>query len=500
MSEVFVDLVEDILKRLDGEDLIRCKSVCKSWLSLISSCCFVKTHLDYNKMKDDNNDEIGHRRIIMPSSYGTPNDTWYIMDLWHIIGSSNGLVCVSPKDAQLLVTNPLTREVKELQPGPQIIVNRHLLCWGFGHDSSTDDYKVVMGIKMRKVGTLFHVLSLKSNTWKAISLVKYKFYASSTRFGILWNGALHWFMKDYNTKRMVILSFNLSTEEFNECPQPDDSRYVSDYFSKLGILKKCLCIFRNDPPYQRWVMKTYNDKYSWEPLPYDCEMSKYDVAHTLKCDTPQSVCCFCDDKGMCLPKIRDYIGAPIFVKSIVSPHVNRKPKKKRKPSNDIKSLKALSDYDVKSRSFCWQTKNRKMNVAAETFQMEMENTEPLRKRTKFVEEKELTAEDGALVEVAEEETEANPPVSEQMEAHMSQILEKIDNFTQQVSEFLESGKSFFKDLSNEFEERVIAIHKEKMEKWQEEIKELRFIDASNEEINAVLQNAQQVLYTVHNDP
>nr|GEX72871.1 hypothetical protein [Tanacetum cinerariifolium] len=132
--------------------------------------------------------------------------------------------------------------------------------------------------------------------------------------------------------------------------------------------------------------------------------------------------------------------------------------------------------------------------------MEMENTEPMRKRTKFVEEKEPTAEDGALVEVAEEETEANPPVSEQMEAHMRQILEKIDGFTQQVSEFLESGKSFFKDLSNEFEERVIAIHKEQMEKWQEEIKELRYIDASNEEINAVLQNAQQVLYTVHNDP
>ena len=52
------------------------------------------------------------------------------------------------------------------------------------------------------------------------------------------------------------------------------------------------------------------------------------------------------------------------------------------------------------------------------------------------EEKELTAEDGALVEVAEEETEANPPVSEQMEAHMSQILEKIDNFTQQVTMFI----------------------------------------------------------------
>lgn len=48
-----------------------------------------------------------------------------------------------------------------------------------------------------------------------------------------------------------------------------------------------------------------------------------------------------------------------------------------------------------------------------------------------VEEK-VTMAEGAIVEVAEEDAEANPPVSEQMEVYMSQIHEKIDNFTQQV--------------------------------------------------------------------
>ncbi|GJS98993.1 F-box/kelch-repeat protein-like protein isoform X1 [Tanacetum coccineum] len=365
MSGLVSDSVEDILVRLDGEDLIRCKSVCKSWLSLISSSCFVKTQLDYNKNKDHNNHELGHRRIIMPSRYGTPNDNWYINGPWHIIGSSNGLVCVSPEDAQVLVTNPLTREVKKLQPDPQfsddVVINRDLLCWGFGHDSSTDDYKVVAGIKVHKVGTLFHVLSLKSNIWEPISLVKYKFIAGDSRFGILWNGALHWFMKDYNTKKMVILSFDLSREEFNECPQPDDSRYVFDDSTRLGIFNKCLCIFGDDdddPPYQRWVMKNYNDKDSWEPLPYECEMNKNDVTHTLECCTPHGVWCFCDDKRICLPKTRDYTGAPIFVKSIVSPHVDQKPKKKRKPNIDIKSLEALFDYDDNSRLFCWQRRTK----------------------------------------------------------------------------------------------------------------------------------------------
>ncbi|KAI7726344.1 hypothetical protein M8C21_008000 [Ambrosia artemisiifolia] len=111
--------------------------------------------------------------------------------------------------------------------------------------------------------------------------------------------------------------------------------------------------------------------------------------------------------------------------------------------------------------------------------METERTESTRKRTKFVEEKvTMTEGEGAIVEVAEEDVEANPP----------------------VSQLLETGKSYFRDLSAEFEERVITIHKEQMEKWQDEIKELRFLDASNEEINAMLQNAQLVLHNVHNDP
>ncbi|KAD0728475.1 hypothetical protein E3N88_13299 [Mikania micrantha] len=115
-------------------------------------------------------------------------------------------------------------------------------------------------------------------------------------------------------------------------------------------------------------------------------------------------------------------------------------------------------------------------------------------------EETITMTEGATVEVAEEDTEVDPPVSEQMEVYMSQILEKIDTFTQQVSEFLESGKSYFRELSAEFEERVIAIHKKQMEKWQDEIKELRFLDASNEEINAMLHNAQLVLHNVHTNP
>ncbi|XP_019196136.1 PREDICTED: uncharacterized protein LOC109190147 isoform X2 [Ipomoea nil] len=107
--------------------------------------------------------------------------------------------------------------------------------------------------------------------------------------------------------------------------------------------------------------------------------------------------------------------------------------------------------------------------------------------------------EGAIVKVSEEEAETNTMASEQVELEIAQILEKINRFTQLVSEMLESGKSMLKEVSNEFEERVILIHQEQMEKWQEEIKELRLLDASNEEADALLQNARYVLQNVHGD-
>nr|GEZ43868.1 hypothetical protein [Tanacetum cinerariifolium] len=212
MSELVFDLVEDILVRF------------------ISASRFAKTHLNYTCNKDNNNNELGHIRIIIPSHDNTLNyattldlNEYYFMDRC-IIGSSNGLVCfsVSFTNGKVLVTKPLTGEVKKLQTVPGISI-RLDSCWGFGYDSFTDDYKVVTGIKVHKVRTLFQVLTLKSNIWKVKRLVKLKFIG--VPIDILFNGAIHWSMKVSDTKRQVIISFDLSREEITEIPQPDDSQY-----------------------------------------------------------------------------------------------------------------------------------------------------------------------------------------------------------------------------------------------------------------------------------
>lgn len=138
--------------------------------------------------------------------------------------------------------------------------------------------------------------------------------------------------------------------------------------------------------------------------------------------------------------------------------------------------------------------------------MEGEEAEVGRKRMRqSVEDKQLlVAEAEATVgEDAEatfgEETETEVPLSEQMQLDIARIHEKIDSFTTLVSELMESGKSLLLEISNQFEERLISIHKEQTEKWQEEIRGLRLLDASNEETNNLLHNARYLLHNVHID-
>ncbi|GJV21960.1 putative F-box domain-containing protein [Tanacetum coccineum] len=327
---VVFDVVEDILLRVAVKDLIRYKSVCKSWYSLISSSRFVELHL---KHTCDNNDyDLEHRRIAMPTVWKIPDD--FQNNIWKVVGSSNGLVCISPllRDPLILVNNPCTGEVRELPMAPLIsekIIGK--LSVSFGYDSSTDDYKVVMGIKKGLEGAIVQVFSLKSNSWKLIGDVKYWFMYNKP--GILFNGALHWFVFDYNNEtRTVILSFDLSREDFNVIPQPNDTKYTWDLLDSvttMGIVENQLSIILTnvDNPLKRniWVMRSYNVGHSWELLPNDCEM-KYDVVHYMKmydCTSPMKkrLSFFCDD-NTCSSRSGKYVDTHIFVQSLVSPYVN----------------------------------------------------------------------------------------------------------------------------------------------------------------------------------
>ncbi|XP_076948088.1 F-box/kelch-repeat protein At3g23880-like [Bidens hawaiensis] len=290
------DVAEQILIRLDAKDLNRYKRVCKSWLSLITSTRFVSRHLNHSYNKDRYSNKLGHRRV---SVFGNHH---------RLVGSSNGLVCICSLRSNLIVHNPMTREVRQLPYLPYIC---RPLCWGFGYDSLRDDYKVIVGARRDDKQTCFRLLSLKSNVWRDVGDENYNCFINEV--GVLYNGALHWIVVDRNQKTLIV-SFALSREEFKEIPQPDnDARYKCTWSSYPGIMKECLCVFGFCCGV--WLMKKYHVKESWElvEIPYD-DM-KYDI---LRLGYP-----FVNDPKpdrTLEHRCWEYPAAPVFIKSLVSPH------------------------------------------------------------------------------------------------------------------------------------------------------------------------------------
>ncbi|GKD88683.1 F-box protein CPR1-like protein [Tanacetum coccineum] len=268
------------------------------------------------------------RYVIRKEDWYTIPDEWGSYHSLRIEGSSNGLVCISSYDNRICLTNPSTREFRILQKPPIPLKNvPYPQRYGFGYDSSTDDYKLVMVINQGSDdGTLVQILSLKSNVWKFFGHVNYSFHDSQP--GILFNGALHWIMYNNNRDKVFIVSFDLAKDEFRESVQLDDTIYDGSRCNKLGIIEDHLCIFqeRNDGrPYGIWVMKNYNVKPSsicWDLLPTDCEMK--DRVHYMIKDSLQSrkmPTYFCSDDTF-LSRSGKHIWSPIFVQTLVSPFVN----------------------------------------------------------------------------------------------------------------------------------------------------------------------------------
>ena len=96
-------------------------------------------------------------------------------------------------------------------------------------------------------------------------------------------------------------------------------------------------------------MKSNNNEQSWELLRDDCEMNTYDIAHALiNKNNPHNnwyLSSYEDDKFF--SKIGKYIRCPIYVQSLVSPHLNEKPKKKRQRENKITGVLIKKRFQIR---------------------------------------------------------------------------------------------------------------------------------------------------------
>ncbi|GJT49674.1 F-box protein CPR1-like protein [Tanacetum coccineum] len=313
MTELGRDIHEEILLRLQVNDLIRCKSVCKSWNSLISSPRFVKSQIKRHS------NEIGDTRIIVSDGASSRcHDCFYLgVHECQLLGSSNGLVCISCYDTNFLVVNPSTREVKELINHPDDDYRVAVYVSGFGYDSSIDDYKVVIGHRCNPNDLLeFNVLELKTNIWRPLKTNIWGFAVVESDYeylegnGILCNGALHWLHQDIDN--FVIVSFDLSKEVFKKTALPK----LDDKWN-LGTVTDRLCVFRfpntDLKEIEIWVMR--NDQVSWERklLPPGYDTNKTTILGYIPHRNILS-------GNVHIWLLEEGSGAPVLVRSIDHPH------------------------------------------------------------------------------------------------------------------------------------------------------------------------------------
>ncbi|XWS53722.1 hypothetical protein CRYUN_Cryun10bG0024900 [Craigia yunnanensis] len=255
-NDIPQDITDQILPCLPVKSLMRFKCVSKSWRSFINSPSFTRNHLerassqekilvslpcgfkslDLEKPFDD---EAALIRLRFPSIE--------LYDRIKILDSCNGLVCLGlGNDARhLFLWNPSTGDSKKLPECNVLQINSNFICnyCGFGYDSSSDDYKLLLKIDRKLV-----IFSLAKNSWRLHEAL-WPYYGCHTK-GVYSNGALH-----YKFLFGTIFAFDLKMERFRFGPRRDASM-LGRRRKLFGARETLYCITkdRNSMAVEFWLM------------------------------------------------------------------------------------------------------------------------------------------------------------------------------------------------------------------------------------------------------
>lgn len=264
------EIVRDILLRLPVKSLLRCKSVSKTWLSIISSPDFLKSQLHHAMMISRRAPSLLARRatelrilpwartchnnfdrVVMPRLFGE-----YPL----VINSYNGIVCVAVLDDDDLffLWNPSLRMCRKLPDPPSWGLYRYTI--GFGYDSVSNDYKVVRIVcdTPRDLNAKVHVYSTKAECWREFRLSIYREHERFEQNHIVVNGVM------YIDNEFELISFDLHREVFRQVPLP---RYCGDQMSDLLDFEGSVAlVFRDvghEPGMYLWTLDDVSDRVSW---------------------------------------------------------------------------------------------------------------------------------------------------------------------------------------------------------------------------------------------
>ncbi|KAL0699398.1 hypothetical protein Bca4012_055520 [Brassica carinata] len=373
-SELPPEIIREILIRLPAKSIGRFRCVSKLFCSLSSDPRFAKIHLDLTIRNDTVHrklivsshnlyaldlDSVGERiRDLVAKELDYPlkedpskfdemikchvgenllklNPERYRRNWVEIIGSSHGLVCISPCEGAVFLYNPTIGESKRLPENKKMITGEEFQTHGFGFDDLSGDYKVV---KLVADGDGDHVLnasvySLKSDSWRWMCDLSYE-HKDCFSSGVTLNGAVHWVFTNQNQR--VVLAFDVKTEQFREMSLPGEAEDCAHSYRNfiVGVLNGRLCVVNScyEVHDDVWVMNEYGEASSWNRIRISllyrsmkplCS-SKNGEEVLLELDGDMVLYNFETDASRYLGirgvKLSDGFEADVYVESLVSPN------------------------------------------------------------------------------------------------------------------------------------------------------------------------------------
>ncbi|KAL2231922.1 F-box protein At3g07870-like [Sesamum indicum] len=291
------ELIINILSRLPIRTIISCKCVCKSWLNLLDTPEFARSHLSrsvpglilWQRHRDldsehfeifEFEDELDLERHDLHYNPVTKISCREFINEDHpglgIQGSADGLVCfrkLGRHPETVYVCNPITRDYIQLPTPGTIWYYPTTVTYGFGASKTSGQHKVVRIYHECRRDTDTHkllgipksecwVYTLGTGSWRRIAPgPKLEYNCRST--GAFLNGNLHWLVADLEGFARISC-LDLETEVFStfSAPSlPERSRFLGG----LTVLGDCLCMCDNtsDDEIVIWLMKEYGVEKSW---------------------------------------------------------------------------------------------------------------------------------------------------------------------------------------------------------------------------------------------
>ncbi|KAF5764856.1 putative F-box domain-containing protein [Helianthus annuus] len=232
------ELQSEIMKRFPAKSLIRFRSVCKAWKSLIESSDFIthysgQQHLivrslnssetNYVSIVDDDH-TFPHQKVSVtfPPLLKNPKDP-------SIIRSSHGLLCFYdsyPPGGRAVIWNPSIRKSVVVDVPPSGNYVRTVV--GFGVCHQTMDPKI---LKITRTTSLSpwqtEVFTLSTRAWRSLSSGDFPRKSICMYWSqVVVDGCLYWLARDSITvdgkvtTYDLIISFDLTSEEFGEVNLP----------------------------------------------------------------------------------------------------------------------------------------------------------------------------------------------------------------------------------------------------------------------------------------